>query len=548
MSKYSMGIDFGTLSARAIIVDIETGEEKATAVSKYEHGIMAKDLMGLPLPADYALQHPKDYIDSLIFVVTECLAKADIDSADIIGIGVDFTSTTLLPVTKDGTPLCFSEKYKNEPHAYVKLWKHHAAQKEADEINALAKETGASWLARYGGIISSEWLFPKVLQILRENETLYNDTFRFIEAADWMVWQLTGVETHSVCTTGFKAIWNDTDGYPDKEFLKKLDPRLENIVGDKLSENILKLSQTAGYITEEIAEKTGLCAGTPVAPAFIDAHSALPSLGITSPGKLLMIMGTSTCHILLGDKERHIPGISGVVKDGILDGMYAYEAGQASVGDSFDWFMENCLPHKYYEEAMAQGGDIFAYMRAKARKLSPGSNGIIALDWWNGNRTPYVNGGLRGLLLGLDINTAPEEIYRALIEATAYGTRSIIDIYEQNGIKIDSIYAAGGIAEKDAMIMQIYADVTGREIHISGTALACAYGSAILGSVNENGYKTLAEASSKMKKLKDISYKPIKENAEVYNEIYKTYKTLTEFFGEKENGIMEGLKKYKKQQ
>ena len=547
MSKYSMGIDFGTLSARAIIVDIETGEEKATAVSKYEHGIMAKDLMGIPLPADYALQHPKDYIDSLLCVVKECLAKADIDSADIIGIGVDFTATTLLPVTKDGTPLCFSEKYKNEPHAYVKLWKHHAAQKEADEINALAKETGAPWLSRYGGIISSEWLFPKVLQMLRENEALYNDTFRFIEAADWMVWQLTGVETHSVCTTGFKAIWDDTDGYPDKEFLKKLDPRLENIVGDKLSDNILKLSQTAGYITEDIAKKTGLCAGTPVAPAFIDAHSALPSLGITSPGKLLMIMGTSTCHILLGDKERHIPGISGVVKDGILDGMYAYEAGQASVGDSFDWFMENCLPHEYYEEAMAQGGDIFAYMRAKARKLSPGSNGIIALDWWNGNRTPYVNGGLRGLLLGLDINTAPEEIYRALIEATAYGTRSIIDIYEQNGINIDSIYAAGGIAEKDEMIMQIYADVTGREIHISGTALACAYGSAILGSVNENGYKTLAEASSKMKKLKDLSYKPIKENAEAYNELYKTYKTLTEFFGEKESGIMEGLKKYKKQ-
>ncbi len=547
MSKYSMGIDFGTLSARAVIVDIETGEEKATAVSKYEHGIMTKDLMGIALPADYALQHPQDYLDSLFLVTKECLANANIDSADIIGIGVDFTASTLLPVTEDGTPLCFLDKYKNEPHAYVKLWKHHAAQKEADEINALAKETGAPWLARYGGIISSEWLFPKVLQILRENEEIYKRAFRFIEAADFIVWQLTGKETHSVCTTGFKAIWSEESGYPDKEFLKKLDPRLENIVGDKLCTSVIKLSETAGYITKEIAEKTGLCAGTPVAPAFIDAHAALPALGITRAGKLLMIMGTSTCHILLGDQESHIPGISGVVKDGIVDGMYAYEAGQASVGDSFDWFMENCLPHKYYEEAMAQGGDIFAYMRSKARKLSPGSNGIIALDWWNGNRTPYVNGGLRGLLLGLDINTAPEEIYRALIEATAYGTRSIIDIYEQNGIKIESIYAAGGIAEKDEMIMQIYADVTGREIHISGTALACAYGSAVLGAVNENGYKTLVEASENMKKLKDFSYKPIKENAEAYNELYKTYKTLTEFFGEKESGIMEGLKKYKKQ-
>ncbi len=547
MSKYSMGIDFGTLSARAVIVDIETGEEKATAVSKYAHGVMSKDLLGLPLPADYALQHPKDYLESLFFVIKESIAKSGVDSADIVGIGVDFTASTVMPVMADGTPLCFLDKYKNEPHAYVKLWKHHASQKEADEINALAKETGAPWLARYGGIISSEWLFPKVLQILRENEDLYNDMYRFIEAADWIVWQLTGKETHSVCTTGFKAIWDEKNGYPDKEFLKKLDPRLENIVGDKLSSDIKKLSETAGYITEDVAKKTGLAAGTPVAPAFIDAHAALPALGITSPGKLLMIMGTSTCHILLGDKESHIPGISGVVKDGIVDGMYAYEAGQASVGDSFDWFMENCLPYKYYEEAESNGIDIFSYMRDKAVRLSPGSNGIIALDWWNGNRTPYVNGGLRGMLVGLDINTAPEEIYRSLIEATAYGTRSIIDIYEQNGIKIESIYAAGGIAEKSDLIMQIYADVTGREIHISGTAQACAYGSAVLGAVNENGYDSLVEASQKMKKLKNISYKPIKENVEAYNELYKTYKTLTEFFGEKESGIMEGLKKYKKQ-
>lgn len=546
MSKYSMGIDFGTLSARAVIVDIETGEEKATSVSKYAHGVMSKELLGVPLPADYALQHPKDYLDSLFFVIKECIKNSGVDSADITGIGVDFTASTVLPVTSDGTPLCFLDNYKKEPHAYVKLWKHHAAQKEADEINALAKETGAPWLSRYGGIISSEWMFPKILQILREKEDIYNRTFRFIEAGDWIVWQLTGKETHSVCTTGFKAIWCEENGYPDREFLKKLDPRLENIVGDKLSPDISKLSVTAGYITEEIAEKTGLHAGTPVAPAFIDAHAALPALGITSPGKLLMIMGTSTCHILLGDKESCIPGISGVVKDGIADGMYAYEAGQASVGDSFDWFMDNCLPHSYYEEAMREGKDIFGYMSEKAKKLSPGSNGIIALDWWNGNRTPYVNGGLRGMLVGLDINTAPEEIYRALIEATAYGTRSIIDIYEKNGIKIESIYAAGGIAEKSDLVMQIYADVTGRQIHISGTAQACAFGSAVLGAVNEKGYDSLVEASGKMKKLKDLSYKPIKENAQAYNELYKTYKALAELFGEKESGIMEGLKKYKK--
>ncbi|MBQ7037082.1 MAG: ribulokinase [Clostridia bacterium] len=543
MRKYSLGIDFGTLSARAILVDIHSGEEVATSVCDYPHGVMTETFIdGSALPSDYALQHPGDYLDCMFFVIKDCIEKASVDPYDITGVGVDFTASTVLPVLEDGTPLCFTEKFKNTPHAYVKLWKHHAAQKEADEINALAKKTDAQWLRRYGGTISSEWLFPKVLEIRKEAPEVYSETFRFIEAGDWIVWMLTGKETHSICTTGFKAIWDEENGYPDKAFLKALHPDFENIVGTKISEDVIKLSQIAGYITKEAEEKTGLKAGTPVHPAFIDAHAALPALGITHSGELLMIIGTSTCHILLGDKKSYIPGISGFVKDGIAENLYAFEAGQACVGDSFDWFIKNCVPASYTEKAGAEGINIHKYLRKKAALLPPGSNGILALDWFNGNRTPYVSGTLSGLILGLNITTSPEEIYRALIESTAYGTKRIVDIYEKSGIKINKIFAAGGIAEKDELLMQIYADVLGKEIFLSGTGQACAFGSAVLGAVNQNGYASLTKAAEKMKKIKAVSYKPNPENTGIYEKLYKEYETLSEFFANSDNKTMEILK------
>lgn len=541
MKKYAIGIDYGTLSARTVIADIETGEEIAASVYEYAHGVMSATFTdGTPLPPDYALQHPKDYIDALFCTIKDCLEKSAINPADITGVGVDFTASTILPVDKNGEPLCFKEEFKNNPHAYVKLWKHHAAQKEADDINRLLKEYDNELLQKYGGTISCEWLFPKVLQILREDENTYNNTARFIEAGDFIVQVLTGKESCSVCGAGFKGMWDETKGYPDKAFLKALDPRLENIIGDKIKTEVSKLSETAGYITEEIEKITGLKAGTPVKPAIIDAHAALPALGITSPGDLLMIIGTSTCHILLSDKKSFVPGISGYVKDGIVDDLYAFEAGQSCVGDSFDWFIKNCVPHTYYMQAEENGINIHKYLRQKAEKLAPGANGLLALDWWNGNRTPYVDGNLSGMLLGLDLSTTPEEIYRALIEATAYGTRRIIEIYEQNGIEIKTLYAAGGIAEKDPFLMQIYADVTGREIFISGTAQACAYGSAVIGAVNENGYGTLQEASAVMRKIKSFSYQPNKDNHEKYTPLYEQYKILSEHFAKED--VMKILK------
>ena len=537
-----MGIDYGTLSARTVIADIETGEEMASSVMEYAHGVMSSKLNDdILLPPDFALQHPADYIEVLLFTIKDCIEKSGVNPCDIIGVGVDFTASTILPVDEDGAPLCFKDEFKNNPHAYVKLWKHHAAQKEADDINRVLEND--ELLKKYGGTISCEWLFPKVLQILREDENLFNKTARFIEAGDFIVKFLTGCDSCSVCGAGFKGMWDEVFGYPSKEILKKLDPRLENIIGDKIYDKVSKLSETAGFITKEIEEKTGLKAGTPVKPALIDAHAALPALGIVSPGDLLMIIGTSTCHIMLSDKKGFVPGISGYVKDGIVDNLYAFEAGQACVGDSFQWFIDNNVPESYFKEAENCGMNIHKFLRKKAEKLSPGSDGLIALDWWNGNRTPYVDGNLSGMLLGLDLSTTPEQIYRALIEATAYGTRRIIEIYEQNGIEIKNLYAAGGIAEKDPLLMQIYADVTGREIFVSGTAQACAYGSAVLGSVNENGYSSLQEAALKMRKIKDFSYKPNMDNFEKYGKLYEQYKTLSEYFAKSD--VMKLLKEYK---
>lgn len=534
MKRYAMGIDYGTLSARTVLVDIDTEEEVASAVMEYPHGVISDTFLdGKKLPPDYALQHPADYLEVLDCTVTKVLQKSKVPPEEIVGIGVDFTASTILPVTQDGTPLCFLKEFQNRPHSYVKLWKHHAAQKEAEEINRIARERREPWLKRYGGIVSSEWMLPKVWQILKEDEGVYDKTYRFIEAADWLVWQLTGKETHSACTAGFKALWSKKDGYPCSDFFKALDPRMEHIIGDKISAEIIPMNQAAGVISTEAERRLGLHRGTPVAPAVIDAHAALPAVGICDSGKLLMIIGTSTCHILLGDKEVAVPGISGVVEDGIVVGSYAYEAGQACVGDSFDWFVKNCVPRDYIQDAERQGETIHSYLKKKAEKLEVGESGLLALDWWNGNRTPYVNGDLRGMILGLSISTKPEEIYRALIEATAFGTKWIIDLYEEQGVQINEIYAAGGIAEKDAFLMQIYADVTGREIRIADTAQACAYGSAVFGaSVGENGYGSLAEASKHMAKVKKAVVCPNSEHTKAYQELYGMYRELATYFGE----------------
>lgn len=551
--KYTIGVDFGTQSGRVVLVEVDTGAEIATAIKEYPHGVMDEYLPDgkTKLEPDWALEHPQDFLDVLHETIPAVLEKAGVSAEDVIGMGIDFTSCTMLPVDKEGTPLCFYPEYQSNPHAYVKLWKHHAAQDEANKLNQIAEERGEDFLHRYGGKISSEWLFPKIWQILDEAPDIYEKADRFMEVADWIVLQLTGEEKRNSCTAGYKAIWHKQKGYPSKDFFKALDPRLENVVEEKLSTDIYPIGSKAGEITPEAARLTGLKPGTAVAVGNVDAHVAVPAVGITEEGKMLMIMGTSTCHMILGKEEKMVPGICGVVEDGIIPGYLGYEAGQSCVGDHFEWFVENCVPAEYRKEAEERGMNIHDLLTEKAQKLKVGESGLIALDWWNGNRSVLVDVDLTGLILGCTLLTKPEEIYRALIEATAYGTRMIIQTFEDSGVPIKELYAAGGIAEKNEMLMQIYADVTNREIRISASSQTPALGSAMFGAVaagkERGGYDTIVDAAKTMARLKDKVYKPIPENVEVYDKLYREYEILHDYFGRGTNNVMKRLKEIKKQ-
>lgn len=547
MAKYAIGVDFGTLSGRAVLVNVADGEELASSVLDYPHAVMDEALPdGTPLGIDWALQHPQDYLDVFAKTIPEVMAMAGVSADDVIGVGVDFTACTLMPVKADGTPLCFLPRYASAPNAYIKLWKHHAAQDKANRINEVAEARGEKWLPRYGGKISSEWAFPKIWQVLDESPEIYADTDFFIEAADWVIWQLTGVQTRNACTAGYKAIYHKRDGYPSKEYFAALDPRLENVIKDKMDCRISPLGEKAGEITEAAARMTGLRPGTAVAVANIDAHVTVPAVGITEPGNMLAIMGTSTCHILFSKEERTVPGMCGVVEDGVYPGYFGYEAGQSCVGDHFAWFIENCLPAAYFEEAKAKGQNIHDFLREKAERLAVGESGLVALDWWNGNRSILVDVDLTGVLVGLTLATRPEEIYRALVEATAYGTRRIIQSFRESGVAVNAFYASGGISQKNPMIMQIYADVIDMPIHIAGSEQGPALGSAIFAAVaagkDRGGYDSVFDAAKKMGKLRDTVYTPIPENVKVYDALYAEYSLLHDYFGRGGNDVMKRLK------
>lgn len=550
--KYTIGVDFGTLSGRAVVVDIANGDELAASAFDYPHAVMDEFMPDgkTPLPPDFALQHPRDYLDVLKYTVPEAVKKAGINADDIIGIGIDFTACTVMPVYSDGTPLCLTDKFLDEPQAYIKLWKHHAAQSYATRLNEAAAASGEKWLNRYGGKISSEWLFPKIWQTLSEAPRVYNAADFFIEAGDWVVWQLCGRQTRSSCMAGYKGIWNKKEGYPSRSFFASLDPKLENVVEEKLNCPVTPLGSKAGALTEQAAALTGLKAGIAVAICNVDAHVTFPALKITGTNKMLAIMGTSTCHMLLGNEEKIVPGMCGVVEDGILPGFFGYEAGQSCVGDHFSWFIENMMPAAYKEAADKAGKRYIPYFEELASKLRVGESGIIALDWWNGNRSVLVDVDLTGLFIGMTLAAKPEELFRALVEATAFGSKKIIETFKSAGIEVDELYAAGGIAEKSSFTMQLYADILGINIKISGSAQAPALGSAIFAAVaagtSDGGYNNVNDASSAMGKLRDIIYVPDAENNALYEELYKEYDLLHDYFGRGANDVMKRLKLIKK--
>jgi L-ribulokinase len=551
MTKYAIGIDFGTESGRAILVDVADGREVATSVYQYSHGVIDERLpnSSMRLEPDWALQDPEDYLRTFRATIPGVLKESGVIPADVIGLGVDFTACTMLPVKADGTPLCMLPEFRAQPHAWVKLWKHHSAQPEADKINATAHKMRQGWLDRYGGKISSEWFFSKVLQILDEAPEIYQAADRLLEATDWVVWQLTGVETRNSCTAGYKALWSKREGFPDKSYFKALDPRLENVVDEKMTRVIQPIGNRAGKLTEQAAGWTGLKPGTAVAIANVDAHVAVPAATVTEPGRMVMIMGTSICHMVLGDEEHIVPGICGYVEDGIIPGFFGYEAGQSCVGDHFAWFVENCVPAAYEREALALGVGIHQLLEQKAAKLKPGESGLVALDWWNGNRSVLVDVDLTGLLLGETLATKPEEIYRALIEATAYGTRVIVDSFQENGVPIHELVACGGLPEKNNLLMQIYSDVTGREIKVTASRQTPALGAAMFGAVAAGkaagGYDSIYAAAQKMAHLKHETFKPILKNQIVYEKLFSEYLRLHDYFGRGANNVMKILKQIK---
>jgi L-ribulokinase len=548
--RYVVGIDFGTESARAVLVDCGDGREVGTAVYRYRNGVIDERLpepdADVRLEPDWALQDPEDYLRTFRETVPSLLAETGAEPADVIGVGIDFTSCTMLPTLADGTPLCLLEGLRREPHAWVKLWKHHAAQPEADRINAVAAERGEAWLARYGGRISSEWFFAKALQILDEAPEVYERADRLIEAADWVVWQLTGAETRNTCTAGYKAMWSKREGFPADAYFAALDPRFEHVIDEKMSRTIVPLGSRAGGLSERAAAWTGLVPGTAVAVANVDAHVSVPAVTVTEPGTMVAIMGTSICHMILGEELATVDGMCGVVEDGIVPGLFGFEAGQSAVGDIFAWFVEGCVPPELHELARSRGTGVHEVLEAEAATLRPGESGLLALDWWNGNRSVLVDADLRGLLVGMTLATRAPEIYRALIEATAFGTRVIVDAFESAGVRVADIVACGGLPERNKLLMQIFADVTGREFAVAASAQAPALGSAMFGAVAAGsalgGYDSIVDASRRMAHLGHERYRPVAVDHAVYDELYREYVRLHDLFGRGGDDVMRSLK------
>jgi len=532
-AQYTIGLDYGTNSVRALIVNVANGREVATAVWGYEHGDAGVILSRDP---NLARQHPADYVKGAEIALKKAVAAArknvrGFQPSQIIGIGVDTTGSTPLPVDANGQPLAFDKRFAKNPAAMSWLWKDHTSVAEAGEITELAKKIRPQYLAKCGGTYSSEWFFSKMFHCLRTAPEVFDAAHMWVECADWVTAMLTGTEapdkfTIGVCAAGHKAMFNaDWGGYPDAEFLSQLDPKLGGLRA-RLPNTAGTIDQAVGRLTADWAKRTGLPEGIPVAVGAIDAHLGGVGSGI-APGALVKIIGTSTCDMMVvpvGQSLADVPGLCGIVNGSILPGYYGLEAGQSAVGDIFNWFVN------YLQPGGKKAGSHEELTKA-AVKLQPGESGLLALDWNNGNRTVLVDQRLTGLLLGQTLYTTPAEIYRALIEATAFGALTIINRLEEYGVKVEQIINCGGIAEKNPVVMQIYADVTGRPMKVSRSAQTCALGAAIAGAVVAGAYPNCEAAQRKMTSLKPRVFKPNLVAHAVYRELYALYKKLHDAFG-----------------
>ncbi|GII00175.1 ribulokinase [Planobispora takensis] len=532
--SYVVGVDFGTLSGRAVVVRVSDGAEVGSAVHEYAHRVIEDRLPGteVKLGPDWALQSPQDWREVLRTAVPEAVAVSGISPSQVIGIGTDFTACTVLPATADGTPLCEVDGLAGRPHAWPKLWKHHSAQPHADRINALAERRGESWLPRYGGKISSEWQFAKGLQVLEEDPEVYDLAERWIEAADWIIWQLTGVETRNTCTAGYKGIHQD-GAYPSDDFLAELNPAFAGFTG-KLGRELAPLGGLAGRLTAEAAEWTKLPEGIAIAVGNVDAHVTAAAADAVRPGQMVAIMGTSTCHVMSSEALAEVPGMCGVVRDGIVPGLWGYEAGQSGVGDIFGWFVDTCVPGSYEREAERLGRTVHEHLTELAAEQKVGEHGLVALDWHNGNRSVLVDHDLSAVIVGQTLATRPEHTYRALIEATAFGARMIVETFEDAGVRVEEFVAAGGLL-KNRFLMQVYADVLGRPISVIGSDQGPALGSAIHAAVAAGAYPDIEQAAAAMGKRTEAAYVPDAGRADAYDRLYVEYCHLHDHFGRGEH-------------
>ncbi|MEY3029078.1 MAG: L-ribulokinase [Actinomycetota bacterium] len=545
--KYVIGVDYGTLSGRALVVRVSDGEELGTAVYEYPNAVMDTKLnaTGSKLPPEWALQDPRDYVAVLKNAVPQAVAAAGIDPKLVVGIATDFTACTMVPVLSDGTPLSYLSEFADRPHAYVKLWKHHAAQPHADRINRVARERGESWLNRYGGQISSEWELAKGLQLLEEDAELYNRMDKFVEAADWIVWQLCGNYLRNACTAGYKG--NLQDGsYPSRDYFAALNPEFADFAETKLQHQIGQLGERAGGLTAEAAAWTGLPDGIAVAVGNVDAHVTAPAAKATAPGQMVAIMGTSTCHVMCGDTLAEVPGMCGVVDGGIISGYFGYEAGQSGVGDIFAWYVNNQVPGNYFEDAKAAGKSIHEHLTELAAQQPIGAHGLIALDWHSGNRSVLVDHELSGLILGATLTTRAEDGYRALLESTAFGTRKIVETFQASGVPVNEFIVAGGLI-KNEFLMQLYSDVTRLPLSVIDSEQGPALGSAIHAAVAAGEFSSVAVAAEAMGRVRRAVYRPREDAALAYDRLYSEYQLLHDYFGRGTNDVMKRLKALKRE-
>lgn len=535
--RFAIGVDFGTLSVRAVIVDVSNGDVVCSSESEYEHRVIQTVLPDgkTKLSTDWCLQNPNDYLSSLEEVVRNVVVNSSISKEKIIGISADFTSCTILPVNEDGIPLCNLDSYRNRPHAYAKLWKHHAAQPYADEINQKLTTFPNPVEMFYGRQISSELLLPKVLQILREDPEIFNASDLICEAGDWVCRVLTGNIKKSISMAGYKAMYFNDLGFPPNEFFERIDIHLSNILKTKLRGKICNISERFGNLSEVWANRLGLWAGMPVGCPVIDSHAGVVGSGIYREGQMMVALGTSSVQACLSCNPCATSGIVGTIRDTVVPGYYLWESGLAAVGDAFSSFSDLCSGKNNSIKELSD----------EAEKLIVGESGLIALDWWNGNKTPFINANLTGLIVGLKLNTTRGEIFRAFVESTAFGTRKILEQFEENGGEINQIVACGGIAHKNPFIMQVYSDVIGKEIAVVRSEQTMATGAAIYAAVAAGsglgGYDSIQESVENMTHAGTTVYRPSQRVHKKYDELYGLYGQLSSFFGEQNAELMKKL-------